>query len=526
MTTNRVRSYTKYDPITHNWIAEYVQYKRKITEFCPGPFESRLELPFNRVAPVRYSRGVMYDYFEKGSFKKRKHIKARLRGISPLPVREVNHTKVSLSPFEDAGGDKVPEQDNVTFVYNRDSSTADCNEALSITHTCSPLAFLSFKYGPDFIRESILEQLPLHHDESTVHATVDWASIADAFDERCKSLVPSSFFLGETMYESSIFKEALLFVANPSRAVGRLIKDVQRRGLHRMNLGKISNYYKRLSSSVSHLRSSKSIISAADRSAKLLDDRGIVGRLHRIQNETAIKGVFKEGINLHLAYKFGVEPAIDDIKHMLDAHSEVERRLLFLNANRGRYAPIRASRKIPASFTPGEPHPDGYMSFESILKKAYTKAVIFGMGKVRDDIHEASRWRAYAEYFGLNKVIGLGWELIPFSFVVDWFTNAQEVVNKLTRIPLGESPFMNIAAVGHSIKNISTYDYICNPGYDITAGIELTDPSSPTRIFSYSISDFHRIPGFPSTSLFDSLSNFGLFRGIAGGELLIQKFLL
>lgn len=525
MTTNRARSYTQYDPITHNWIAEYVQYKRRITEFCPGPFESRLEIPFTRVAPVRYSRGVMYDYYVKGSFRLRSHIKARLRGIAPLPVKEVMHTKVALSPFKGEGGSKIPEQDNITFVYSNDTSTADCSAATTITHTCSPLAFLSFKYGPDYIRDSILENLPTSHDEETTFASVDWAPIADAFDEQCKSLVPSSFFLGETMYESSIFKEALLFVANPSRAVGHLIKDVQRRGLHRMNLGKIANYYKRLSSSVSHLRSSKSIIAAADRSAKLLSDRGVVGKLHRIQSENAVRSVFKEGINLHLAYKFGVVPAIDDIKHMLAAHQEVDQRLLFLNKNRGRYAPIRASRKIPASFTPGEPHPDGYLSFEGLLTKAYTKAVIFGMGKVRDDIHEASRWRAYTEYFGLNKIIGLGWELIPFSFVVDWFTNSQEVVNKLTRIPLGESPFMNIACIGHSIKNVSTYDYICNPGFDINVGMDLTDPSSPIRIFSYSISDFHRIPGFPNTSFFDNPSNLGLFRGISGGELLIQKFL-
>jgi hypothetical protein len=437
----------------------------------------------------------------------------------------VQHTKVSLSPFEDAGGNKAPEQDNITIVYSRDKSTADCSQATTHSHTCTPLSFLSYKYGGEFIRTQILGNLPTAHAVDTEFVSVDWAPIADAFDEQCKSLVPASFFLGETMYESSIFKEALLFVANPSRAVGHLIKDVQRRGLHRMNLGKIAHYYKGLSNSVSHLRSSKSIIAASDRSAKLLSDRSIVGRLASIQNENAIRSVFKEGINLHLAYKFGVVPAIDDIKHMLSAHSEVEKRLMFLNKNRGRYAPIRASRKIPASFTPGESHSDGYLSFEPRLKKAYTKAVIFGMGKVRDDIHEASRWRAYTEYFGLNKVIGLGWELIPFSFVVDWFTNSQEVVNKLTRIPLGESPFMNIACVGHSIKNVSLYDYMCNPGMDIDEGMNITDPSSPFRIFSYSISDYHRIPGFPSTSFFDNPSNLGLFRGISGGELLIQKFL-
>jgi hypothetical protein len=185
----------------------------------------------------------MYDYYVKGSWKKRNHIKARLRGIAPKPVKEVQHTKVALSSLSTGEGkNKVPEQDNITFVYSKDSSTADCSAAITVTHTCTPLAFLSHKYGPGFIRDSILENLPTSHAESTSFAPVEWAPIADAFDERCKSLVPSSFFLGETMYESSIFKEALLFVANPSRAVGHLIKDVQRRGLHRMNLGKIANY--------------------------------------------------------------------------------------------------------------------------------------------------------------------------------------------------------------------------------------------------------------------------------------------
>jgi hypothetical protein len=202
----------------------------------------------------------------------------------------------------------------------------------------------------------------------------------------------------------------------------------------------------------------------------------------------------------------------------------VDKQLRFLQSNRGRYVPIRVKQGFNAEFTPGT-FTSPYLDFSSVLTNAFTVAHIFGQGRVRTDINEASRWRAYLEYFGVNKAIGTAWELIPFSFVADWFINAQEKINNLTRIPLGESPFMNVTSIGHSYKNVALYDYIVNPGYDLTYGFPNMEPNSPFPCFSYAVTDYFRFPGFPDTSFFDDPSNYGLFQGVTGGELLIQKFL-
>jgi hypothetical protein len=144
------------------------------------------------------------------------------------------------------------------------------------------------------------------------------------------------------------------------------------------------------------------------------------------------------------------------------------------------------------------------------------------MGRVREDINEASRWRAYTEYFGLNKVVGTAWELIPFSFVVDWVTNAQERLNDLTRIRLGDSPFYNLTGIGSSIKQVLQHQLCITPGVDTVYGMTL-DSESPIPVLSVETSKYTRIPGLPDTSGVVDISTLGLFHGVTGVELLLQK---
>jgi hypothetical protein len=145
------------------------------------------------------------------------------------------------------------------------------------------------------------------------------------------------------------------------------------------------------------------------------------------------------------------------------------------------------------------------------------------MGRVRTDINQASRWRAYTEYFGVNKALGTVWELTPFSFVTDWFTNFQERINEFTRIRLGAGPFMGLAAVGSSIRNVVNYDIVIYPGYDYTEGMDLIQPSTPSPILRVEVSDYTRYPFIPDTSGVVDMSTLGLFQGVTLGELLIQK---
>lgn len=501
---NRVRHRAEYDPTYVHWVSELVDLKSAKTIFCPGPHQYRTETALETLYPLRYSRGTIEDYVV---LPKVKHRFRRRNVFSNLPmaVKPVHHTKVSIDKFKDVNGTPTPNQGVKTFVQSKDSSNADCTQTITLTQTLPPMAWLAKRYGPDYVKTQILDQLSEFHGVDISFASVEWSSLMDQFDEESKSLIPADFFSGESIAEGGIFVDALKLVLNPKKAITGFVKNVRKRGLHRLRLGELDRYYKKLFSQKTFLMSEEAIETA--------NDIGL------------IKFAARESINQHLSYKFGVVPAIHDIRSTVAAHSKVEQQLLFLNKHRGRYIPIRVKKGFPASFTPGVPYDDGYLAEQVILKDAFTVAHVFGQGRVRTDINEASRWRAYAEYFGLNKIVGTAWELIPFSFVADWFTNSQELVNSLTRIPLGESPFMNLTSIGHSVKNIALYDYLIIPGYDIINGYPTMEPSSPLPAFSYAVTDYTRTPGFPDTSWFADLSNLGLFHAAIGGELLIQKFL-
>lgn len=503
---NRVRERVEYDPTWCFWNIEEADVKEAVTEFCGAPHRYITETPMSRLYPLRYSRGTISDFVV---LPKVKHKFVRRNVLSGLPraVKPVHHTRVSIDRFKDVDGSPAPDQGAVTFVQSSDelSSNSDCSQTYTKTQTCPPLAFLAGRYGSDYIKNEILDNLSETHDPAIQFAEVEWSALADQFDESCKSLIPSSFFSGEFIYEGGIFVDAFKLVMNPTKAISGFIKNVRKRGLHRMRLGELNRYYLKL----------------FDKKKFAMTEEGI-----NTANDLGLTRFYlKEGIGQHLSYKFGVVPAIHDTRETIKAHSTVEARLFYLNQHRGRYVPIRVKKGFPASFIPGTPESSPYLGEQVLLRDAFTVAHIFGQGRIRTDINEASRWRAYSEYFGLNKVVGTAWELIPFSFVVDWFTNSQEAINKLTRIPLGESPFMNLTAVGHSVKKLALYDYKIIPGYDLSSGIPNFSPDSPTTAFSFAVTEYDRYPGFPDTSWFANPSNLGLFHGIVGGELLLQKFL-
>jgi hypothetical protein len=480
-----------------------VEFKRDAgAGLCTGTFETRSEDFLETEYPLRYSRGIIEDFVVLPKVKHRFR-RRNVFGNLPMAVKPVHHVKVALSKFKDADDATIAQQGDTTFVQGNDFTDLLCLHERTLTQTCPPLAFLCRRFGSEWVRTNVLDQLP-QYTTGIQFAEVEWSALADQFNEGCESLIPSNFFAGEAFAEGGIYLDAIRLVTNPTKAIVGFIKNVRQRGLHRMSLGAIDLYYK-------HLFSKKSFVATRE----ALDTAHDIG---------LIKFGLREGINQHLSYKFGVVPAIHDVRSTIDSHSAVEARLLYLNSHRGQYVPIRVKKGFPATFSPGT-FSSPYLDFGSVLKKAFTVAHIFGQGRIRTDINEASRWRAYAEYFGLNKVVGTAWELIPFSFVADWFTNSQEAINNLTRIPLGESPFLNMTSIGHSWKNLAVYDYVINSGYDQTNGYSRMEPNSQFPCFSYAITDYTRLPGFPDTSWFANPSNLGLFQAVTGGELLLQKAL-
>lgn len=500
---NRTRSYTKYDPSHTSWTrGDAYAYDNSDPIYCGFYGHNRQTLSYEEtVFPLRYSTGFIQDNHTP----RPKGIPyVRRSGKIPRAVKPVRHVKIALSTPTQEGDKlrKVPVWDDITISQHKTFTFGACVEDRTRTRTTNSMAWLCHRYGVDYVRNEILAKLVNRSD--IVYTTPNWNEIMTKFNEQTNQLVPSAFIGGESLSESAIYGDALRLVLNPKKAILGFVKNVRKRGLHRLSLGELDLYYKKLFSKKTFLMSEEAIDTARD-----LD---------------LVRFGVKEGINAHLSYKFGVVPAIKDVKETIGAHSNVESRLAYLNRHRGQYVPIRAKKGYDASFTP-DSFTSPYLDFACLLRKSFTVGCIFGMGRIRTDINEETRYRAYVEHFGLNKIAGAAWELIPFSFVADWFTNSQELVEKLTRIPTGEAPFMNLTAMGSSYKNIALYDYICNPGYDLTDGFPTMEPNSQFPVFSYAVTEYVRSPKIPDTSGFVDLSNLGLFHALTGGELLLQKIL-
>lgn len=302
----------------------------------------------------------------------------------------------------------------------------------------------------------------------------DWFALTDKFNEMCDQYMPSSMFLGESMVEHELFVDALKLVLNPSSAIQFLLKRAK---------------------GLKHLR--------------------------KMSFGRAARHIAKESTNSYLTYTFGIRPAVKDVLDALHAHDKVSKRLQHLRQAAGQFVPIRARQKLDSelSETPPSFLTDNLAWYDD---QHVSTACITGLGRVRDDIAYSGDWAAYLQYFGINKVVGLAWELIPFSFVVDWFTNAQERINSLTRLRFG-GPFVEFRNISHSVKKLHREKLIFSPVNDHSFGGLTISPSSDTIVAYRDTIEYHRRPGIPDTSGVLDFSALGLFHAISGAGLIIQR---
>jgi hypothetical protein len=226
-----------------------------------------------------------------------------------------------------------------------------------------------------------------------------------------------------------------------------------------------------------------------------------------------------------LTWSFGIRPAISDILDTLNAHQKVSKRLKYFRSYPGRYVPIRVRKELLSSCdeVPGaNPNPSFNDDFQWFTTNKSSTGVIGCWGRLREDLSFADDWTAYLQYFGINKVIGLAWELIPFSFVLDWFTNAQERINSLTRFHTG-SPYSQFTNFWSSTKEQSTQKLFFIPGRDSSFGGPTTSPSSAYPVATIVETEYIRTSSIPDTSGVFDFSALGLFHGITAGGLIIQR---
>jgi hypothetical protein len=360
-----------------------------------------------------------------------------LVGAYPKKVKRCRHTKTSYV---------IPDKE--VLVYSTTSPFFDGQDVRSTTLELDGFNLWSELEFSASMSSRFLSASKCYTDSDYVKH--DWFALADSFQERCDSFLVNDFFLGEDIAESDIFKDAILAVIQPTKAIRRFISAVKSSTkLRRKQLGPIAQ---------------------------------------------ALKGASSGD----LFYKFAVKPAIEDIKSALSVHSRVIQRMNYLRSSSGRYVPVRVRQQLVADYvnnTIPSSHGTDYLQIES----KYSVGSITGMARVRNDLRWDDTWSAYLQHFGVGKVIGLAWELIPFSFVIDWFTNAQERINHYTRLSTG-SPFCDVTAICSSTKTVLKDNLLQTASS--TSVYDSKPMTSPTSVLLASREQtlYSRDPGIPDTS--------------------------
>lgn len=305
----------------------------------------------------------------------------------------------------------------------------------------------------------------------------DWFHLVDSLREASHQYLPSAFLIGEDIVENAIFKDAFKAIINPSRAL-KLLFDIVKVGAKK---------YKGLN--VEH----------------------------------TIRKASQDGANANLFYNFGIMPAISDIKDTWEAHQKVSSRLSSLHQNAGSFVPIRVRSQLASDLSNNSDPlwgPGYHDSWKWVADSKVNLAILGMYGRVREDLNWEDTWSAYLQYFGINKMPGLAWELIPFSFVADWFTNAQERINYYTRQDTG-GPFAELTKPWYSTKQSTIEDFTYYPGINNVFGV-LQYPSGPLSLIKRTKSTYYRDSGIPDTSGVVDISTLGTFHATISASLLLQ----
>jgi hypothetical protein len=405
-----------------------------------------------------------------------------IRGLGPnrafKPVNACSHTTTKIN----AGNPSA----QLTFVGSKRGSTYD-DQVTWIFQ--SPAVALKVLTGVSANEFGAMLSSATNSYSAGAYKGVDWFALASSFQEACESFTKSKFLLGEDLYENAIFVDAFKILVNPASALNVLMKHLR----HGVSPG-MQKKFRRMT----------------------------LGEFARSTHRGG-----KKAINWHLSYDFAVKPAIDDIKAALDAHSYVSKRMRLLQSYGGSYLPVRVRQDLMSDFTNTTPTKPSLISsgtrsytFKNVEYKR-TRAVISAWGRVRPDLDWNDTWSAYLQYFGVGKMIGLAWELIPGSFLLDWVTDAQEKINDLTRLRSG-GPFMGIRNISASLKQETREIYYLWPGYEPIFGFPIKLPDSPVKICHRDIISYSRYREIPQTSGLVDISNLGSFHYAKLAELIIQ----
>lgn len=168
-----------------------------------------------------------------------------------------------------------------------------------------------------------------------------------------------------------------------------------------------------------------------------------IGKKYLTDRSVKLLDLGKAAASLDLLYKFGIKPFLEDLKAIADL-GQVFGQTTFEGVKRRHRINWSdtpwAEKIIDSTFTVpfNVVHGSDRIRGQSVINLRFTCDCEYGaIIKVKDPIS------FFFEATGLNSILGTAWELLPLTFIIDWFVDVGSVIRYLTDVNLDSYELVN-----------------------------------------------------------------------------------
>jgi hypothetical protein len=151
-------------------------------------------------------------------------------------------------------------------------------------------------------------------------------------------------------------------------------------------------------------------------------------KLRKLRLNTPL-GAMKFTANSYLEYRYGWKQLFRDVSSFATAYRDCQNHIQYLLSTKDQWAPIHASESGEVPYNLSYPViGTSNLSFTVTDARIKWKAT-FGCEILRGkSFQTVTCMEAMMQRLGCNDVLSALWDLVPFSFVVDWFINITDVL--------------------------------------------------------------------------------------------------
>lgn len=192
--------------------------------------------------------------------------------------------------------------------------------------------------------------------------------------------------------------------------------------------------------------------------------------------------------NGFLAKEFGLDPFLSDVKKLFSILSDMEKRLVFLKKTMGKQYRMGHREELTMPSGLANPIPHGVTTLECEFYRATVNFSFVVSHNLSDLDSLRSRIGLLMAALGIDKPAAILWEAVPYSFLVDWFANVQDILETVKVNPFisGE---ITIHKVSTSVTQRASFGHYIN-----------VYGNQKTLLDRYHIKRHWREPGLPSKS--------------------------